>query len=777
MTFEGDLDSEINVLSLDRLDIDPEVFGPLLPRSTALSPWKLSEGLKSPVPARRSPVKPIETSNFSKPALSPIGRSIRRRSIHSSSSESSPTQNTISFGPLNAAPFPRSTSDESSRTSIPSSPRSPFSSVHIPPKPPSPMTPHFGKPSSNQNTLNRRGVVDGVSPISRLKFKEFVDNLREFEPSLDQYLVNAHSLLEQLPKKVRWRAYLEIGDVCRRHSELQNALYYLSVACQLAPGAPQPWLEISRLHEDCGDYKRALAVLNKCVEEQNCGFCESIILRLIRLNEKFHKFSEVRCLFFKLREENPQKSWRILVEGGLFEARRENLFGARKVFKFLMANVPHQGPIYLDAVKMELKYGTLNHAIKNLIHGLEVVSRYGPLWFFALRVVEFHHSEPLFIKFLSSFDTSLTVSSSPVSCLHALIGLSQRSLCRELVWKIRCEAAQVLSRIGSSYHARTQLALAVQSCPHQLRWKIWHVGARIEAFHGHKSQAEMLIERAISEAPSKNQSSLIIDLARIYELFKDFDRAFINLTRNCAKDWKIALELVLLLVRQGKVADAYINANKMLDLHRGTGRLWSIFVQLSLTRGWQHQMSTFKKAREFVPKSGELWCDSARMRLNPYTPKFSLNIAKKYLLVACEFTPQYGDSFIELIRCRLLKRGLDASVDDIEKLCVTADPNYGLLWDYCKNSPLEPVIDIFNRAKSLVVCDLIQHRQAYQRALVSAVSSSVNTPFASDYNLFQKWGLGTCVSSLNLSLVGASINAGNHESKFCAIFGQDHVVP
>ena len=52
----------------------------------------------------------------------------------------------------------------------------------------------------------------------------------------------------------------------------------------------------------------------------------------------------------------------------------------------------------------------------------------------------------------------------------------------------------------------------------------------------------------------------------------------------------------------------------------------------------------FMFALQYVAKSGEVWCEGARIYLNP-TSRYN---AKKCLNLAVYFTPQYGDSFIEV---------------------------------------------------------------------------------------------------------------------------------
>eukprot|EP00913_Durusdinium_trenchii_P029163 g27339.t1 len=55
-----------------------------------------------------------------------------------------------------------------------------------------------------------------------------------------------------------------------------------------------------------------------------------------------------------------------------------------------------------------------------------------------------------------------------------------------------------------------------------------------------------------------------------------------------------------------------------------------------------------------VAKSGEVWCEGARIFMNPLGHAFNLQRANKCLEFAVHLTPQYGDSFLELLRLRFL---------------------------------------------------------------------------------------------------------------------------
>ena len=59
-------------------------------------------------------------------------------------------------------------------------------------------------------------------------------------------------------------------------------------------------------------------------------------------------------------------------------------------------------------------------------------------------------------------------------------------------------------------------------------------------------------------------------------------------------------------------------------------------------------LKLFTKALRHVAKSGEVWCEGARIYLNPCSSLFDVRSAVKCLNFAIFFTPQYGDSFIEV---------------------------------------------------------------------------------------------------------------------------------
>lgn len=170
-------------------------------------------------------------------------------------------------------------------------------------------------------------------------------------------------------------------------------------------------------------------------------------------------------------------------------------------------------------------------------------------------------------------------------------------------------------------------------------------------------------------------------------------------------EWKLFLEMVLLEARCGNFSYAIQLANNAVKLHPGTGRLWAIYIQLchrqefvtvlkgksnlvvnrtlfvvseenenelsfdvgndiSMTKSIDNipcsvyvmpKDKIIRRAITEVPKSGEVWCEKCRCHLNPLNiSQFDLRQSQRSLCFAVQFTPQYGDTFIEFIRLELI---------------------------------------------------------------------------------------------------------------------------
>ena len=112
-----------------------------------------------------------------------------------------------------------------------------------------------------------------------------------------------------------------------------------------------------------------------------------------------------------------------------------------------------------------------------------------------------------------------------------------------------------------------------------------------------------------------------------------------------------------------RFAEAILVNDAALRRHVGAGRLWSSYIHLihlcrwvacliHSTFGPVQALRVFRCALRHVAKSGEVWCEGARIFLNPSSRYFSLGNAATCLNFAVFFTPQYGDTFFEVVVSR-----------------------------------------------------------------------------------------------------------------------------
>ena len=204
--------------------------------------------------------------------------------------------------------------------------------------------------------------------------------------------------------------------------------------------------------------------------------------------------------------------------------------------------------------------------------------------------------------------------------------------------------------------------MTILTCPPNLRWKVWLASGRMEVAAGKADTARRLFLRAHQVVPDKGRAVALLECARLEEFVGDHNLANAILCKSrtvSGSDWKVWLESVLLEIRGGNHSRAIELAKLALQTHSGTGRLWASLVQLRhYDGGEEEQFSSLKRALNAVPKSGEVWCEGARIHLNPYCRTFDISSARRHLFFATKFTPQYGDGFLETLRLEILEQWL-----------------------------------------------------------------------------------------------------------------------
>lgn len=282
--------------------------------------------------------------------------------------------------------------------------------------------------------------------------------------------------------------------------------------------------------------------------------------------------------------------------------------------------------------------------------------------------------------------------------LQTILNEMCQNIARELEWKIYIEAAQTYERLNECDKAVGFLTNAIQFSPDNIKWKIWLIASRIQLKLGEPERAREIIERCCYDVPSKQIAMSLQEYAKHFEMRRKRDRArqIMQHSKRLSKsEWKTHFEAVLLEIRCGNFEDAEKMVLNSLQVHFATGRLWATLIQLQHARAktsedFDEVYITFNKALKEIPKSGEVWCEGARLALSshPANRHFNFSKAEGYLKFAIQFTPQYGDSFLECLRLYILTDQAD-KLRALKQTCIHSEPNYGVMWFFFKETAVE----------------------------------------------------------------------------------------
>eukprot|EP00768_Dysnectes_brevis_P007984 gnl/Dysnectes_brevis/6999_a11345_212.p1 GENE.gnl/Dysnectes_brevis/6999_a11345_212~~gnl/Dysnectes_brevis/6999_a11345_212.p1 ORF type:complete len:637 (-),score=152.28 gnl/Dysnectes_brevis/6999_a11345_212:118-2028(-) len=463
--------------------------------------------------------------------------------------------------------------------------------------------------------------------------------------------------------------------------------YFLTAratAMTAEPSTARRIVESGRYLREAGRCEQALEVLeisSQTLLLKHNFFPEQLLTLAIQICEESRQLDRARKLLGRFCR-NPARCWRLLLAGARMEARGGDMSKARKIIDFICLSLPTNGPAILDSIKLEESYGSptqaLALAMANLAGG---VRSYGPLWFLALRIHSQHFP-----------------GHDGLQLVHRCAEQALAQVSQDVKWKVHLMFASTAATAGNMRVAYERVLESALIAPESLRWRVWTSAARLElatlleqrthCVHNTVDKVDTLLKCAYHHAPRRSRPSVIIEKARAKEIVGEIDAAVVLLRtgiRRFSREWKLHLELVLLLRRSNRLESAIAAADHAIERFPNTGRLWAARVSLAQSEGEERQSELLQQALLGCPKSGEVWCELARVRLNPLNKRFSASKAKQAILRAVSFTPQYGDSFIEWVRLSSLRndtREMQLAINS----CVEAKPNYGRAWGYCRNA-------------------------------------------------------------------------------------------
>ena len=171
---------------------------------------------------------------------------------------------------------------------------------------------------------------------------------------------------------------LDLADFAKRESKFNEAKFLFKLISYLQPFAYQGWLEYAKMEEECGNHESSQRILQVGLRFSYLN--ENLFVKAIKIEEKGKNFNRIRQLLGMLKDVPFEKSWRMILEGALFEGRCGNKEGTRKAFRHLIKNCPSYGPVYLEFSKYEEREGEVEKAKLICEEGLQYNVKYGPLW-------------------------------------------------------------------------------------------------------------------------------------------------------------------------------------------------------------------------------------------------------------------------------------------------------------------------------------------------------------------------------------------------------------
>ena len=192
----------------------------------------------------------------------------------------------------------------------------------------------------------------------------------------------------------------------------------------------------------------------------------------------------------------------------------------------------------------------------------------------------------------------------------------------------------MFERAGELHKAAGLITNSVLCCPENIKWKVWLLATRLLMKMGEIGKSRHAIERSCFETPSKQLPLALIEYAKHFEMLGQIGRAreLMEQAKNLSKgEWKTQFEAVMLEVRAGQFSVAEQMVQESLETYFAKGRLWATLIQMRHARAksqneFEQAQKTFELALNEIPKSGEVWCEGARiaMSTHPSNPYYDL---------------------------------------------------------------------------------------------------------------------------------------------------------
>ena len=182
--------------------------------------------------------------------------------------------------------------------------------------------------SLNQDRIMRLKCDLNETPNSKYKYKLLSREIKECEKQgFSTVVKETFTKMLSLPRKVHWRVVLDLADYAKRESKFREAKLLFKLVSYLQPYAYQGWLEHAKMEEECGKQDKSRQILLAGLKFSPLN--ENLFIKAVKVVEKLGDYEAVRELVKGLANEPLERTWRMRVEGALFEGRVGNQAEAR----------------------------------------------------------------------------------------------------------------------------------------------------------------------------------------------------------------------------------------------------------------------------------------------------------------------------------------------------------------------------------------------------------------------------------------------------------------
>ena len=413
----------------------------------------------------------------------------------------------------------------------------------------------------------------------------------------------------------------------KKVGRVEDARRQMEQLLKESPTSIPIYVELIRLMMDSGDFQAAREYLKKALVLR--GDDEQLLERSLRVEERMGNLSGIPQVAETLMASRRYRNVKLVVDACMTMAKLGAVEAARSIFDFLIAHeYCRQGNLVLSYVLFVYRSVSVEKAHDLLGSVTQAYSKHGPLWFFTFAVLEH--------RIMVSWDKrSMLPRVQPQELLDAYVDALQ-SLSIELRWKVFYLATQMLLRTVTQLrlaafsdvhtrplsHADHAPRLLPARCrqnaarrhllpPGRLRAlsaesPVESVASRCARQRARRSFPSLAsgiplslsspaqcFARSAQCAPVRNAHSLFFEIARLLDFegaWPVAQRVIVSSMQQVPLEWKLWLERIQQLVslpplshsqqRDGALREALELNRRVVESHRGAGRLWASLIQL-----------------------------------------------------------------------------------------------------------------------------------------------------------------------------------------------------